>query len=440
MTLPTSQITTTLVAETLKTSSRDVGTLCTDTNINKWAKFKPTCYYQTVEGSPLDLCKAKYNNIDGIGVYGNHFNGDYGIAPTYKEAVIYNNEDRAQQIKESCNYDWHYQHPTGGANFPYRLGDFRRYDTEAKPFLFLSGNKFTVNLLESDTFSFTFNHTESGDHFGWVCADNIIGSQEIDFQYCKIEGVLFRGNTLIDIADSEYIIDNDGNVITPTITFDLSNLQQGVYDLKAYFALVQMRMDGASTNYIYNLPQPDDSQTSPLPATLTVTFDRADQGLGINVDKIYIKPGLVTGSNTTTPNKLLKDCCEIAGSDPQYYMTHGDGHVSFKITFNNTSDNDITWSADDFAISTDEYENKTAYQIRNEDGTAIASNSFVSPAKGEVTIWILFEDALSLIPSGSPAGSGEEITFKLYGTSNNWEIFSGYLYHQMGNNGFVEIN
>lgn len=39
--LPTTNISTTLVANTLGTSSRDVGTLCTSDRINKWSKYKP---------------------------------------------------------------------------------------------------------------------------------------------------------------------------------------------------------------------------------------------------------------------------------------------------------------------------------------------------------------------------------------------------------------
>ena len=40
----TAPITTTKVANELQTSSHDVGTLCTSSNINMWAKYKPVSY------------------------------------------------------------------------------------------------------------------------------------------------------------------------------------------------------------------------------------------------------------------------------------------------------------------------------------------------------------------------------------------------------------
>ena len=49
MALPTTGISTSLVGTTLGTSSRDVGTLCTHTSINKWSKWKPI-RYNTVSG------------------------------------------------------------------------------------------------------------------------------------------------------------------------------------------------------------------------------------------------------------------------------------------------------------------------------------------------------------------------------------------------------
>ena len=44
MALGTTSITTTLVGNTIGVASKDVGTLCSSSSINKWSKHKPVIY------------------------------------------------------------------------------------------------------------------------------------------------------------------------------------------------------------------------------------------------------------------------------------------------------------------------------------------------------------------------------------------------------------
>lgn len=93
-------ITTTDVANTLSSSSRDVGTLCINSNINKWARHKPV-RYATTSGITDEQLKAV-----GFGLE----------VPTY----VTNWENALSQT-------YNYLRPRGGASEPYRLGDFRNY-------------------------------------------------------------------------------------------------------------------------------------------------------------------------------------------------------------------------------------------------------------------------------------------------------------------------
>lgn len=133
-----------------------------------WAKYKPTCYPSPF---PDDWYKAK--------------NGNYGINITVDNRVSSWNNLVAEYSKANNGYINIYNRPTGGANAPYRLGDFRGYNHNAKPEIgdYLA----TTNYIEDQQISLgvTYNVvTTDGDqvsynavsefknlYFGYVITD-----------------------------------------------------------------------------------------------------------------------------------------------------------------------------------------------------------------------------------------------------------------------------
>ncbi len=97
MELPINGITTTKVANALGSASRNVGALCTNSNINIWSKYKPIRFSKPTPISDAEFKTKKY----GLNV------SNYGIVD--------------------------YDAPTGTAMYPFRIGDFRRYNHTAKP-------------------------------------------------------------------------------------------------------------------------------------------------------------------------------------------------------------------------------------------------------------------------------------------------------------------
>lgn len=97
-------------------STNDLGTLITKANINVWAKYKPTVYPSPF---PDDWYKSKNDN--------------YGLNITVDNRVSSWNELVAEYSKSNNGYINIYNRPTGGADAPYRLGDFRGYNHNAKP-------------------------------------------------------------------------------------------------------------------------------------------------------------------------------------------------------------------------------------------------------------------------------------------------------------------
>lgn len=99
MALPNSNISTTLVGQTLGSGSRDVGTLCTHPNINKWSKWKP----------------VRSNKVAGL-TESDIISANAGLDRNVQTQVIA------------------YRKPRGGAQSEfYRLGDFRNYNHNALP-------------------------------------------------------------------------------------------------------------------------------------------------------------------------------------------------------------------------------------------------------------------------------------------------------------------
>jgi hypothetical protein len=102
------------VKSILGESSNDLATLCKSSKINMWAKYKPTCYPSPF---PDDWYRARDDN--------------YGISvPRYNTLEsLYN----AYFIDGDENHDngYSYERPSGGSAEPYRLGDFRGYNSRA---------------------------------------------------------------------------------------------------------------------------------------------------------------------------------------------------------------------------------------------------------------------------------------------------------------------
>lgn len=102
------------VKSVLGEPSNDIATLCKSAKVNMWAKYKPTCY-------PSPFPDNWYEARDG----------NYGISiPRYYTLEsLYNAYFIGGDEKHDNGYS--YERPSGGSTEPYRLGDFRGYNSKA---------------------------------------------------------------------------------------------------------------------------------------------------------------------------------------------------------------------------------------------------------------------------------------------------------------------
>jgi hypothetical protein len=102
--LPSTGITTSMVASAIGAATNDVGRLCTHPNVNKWSKWKPVRF-----NSVSPITQAQLASVN------------FGITPPTPS----NDYTTVMDTK------WGYSRPTGGLSSPYRLSDFRNYNKTA---------------------------------------------------------------------------------------------------------------------------------------------------------------------------------------------------------------------------------------------------------------------------------------------------------------------
>lgn len=160
------------VKQALGESSNDLATLCKSENINIWSKYKPisckgefkeypiredseeivtssysnyTCAVRYGMNIPIDTYRNLYNNYGGEGfaingchnLYIDNIYGNYGGSSSGDTTITVSGK--------------HF--PKGGANSPYRLSDFRNYNSKAKI------NTFLTSIPQYDTVEVYYSST-----------------------------------------------------------------------------------------------------------------------------------------------------------------------------------------------------------------------------------------------------------------------------------------
>lgn len=159
------------VKQALGESSNDLATLCKSENINIWSKYKPinckgefkeypiredsdeivtssyskyTCVVRCGMNIPMDTYKNLRNNYGGEGFA---INGCYIL---YADNIY----GRVGGIHGDTTTSVSGKHfPKGGANSPYRLSDFRNYNSKAE------NNEFLTSLPENHTVEVYYSST-----------------------------------------------------------------------------------------------------------------------------------------------------------------------------------------------------------------------------------------------------------------------------------------
>lgn len=228
MTIITSPVSITKVRQVLSEASNDVGTLCSSNRINMWAKYKPVRV-----ATPKALTEEERHSAS------------YGIT-AQSVALEYpsgaNNTVIFNQARVGA-YGWSYDKPTGGAQSPYRLGDFKGYNHACScPFYLESvenGNlKAQVLVGCSKASELPANN---------LTADIIRAIAGLESPQAAGYGLLHRKNGTVTMMEA---IDDAGNPLYPLVdtdgnpahyTIDISS-DDGTYEVAAYIINTQQEL------------------------------------------------------------------------------------------------------------------------------------------------------------------------------------------------------
>lgn len=237
------------VKQALGESSDDLATLCKSENINIWSKYKPisckgdfkeypiredseetvtssysyyTCVVRCGMNIPIDTYRNLYNNYGGEGFAIN------ACETLYKDNVY----GRDGYTRDNTNANVSGKHfPKGGANSPYRLSDFRNYNTKAIYNCFQTSlpqfNSVAIYHSSTPKFNCVLSMNANADNNTNLTMDDIITDLSLAWSFWVQIRYDSPYNTVDKIYKNYYV----GNCQKPTdyiyaskeITFDIGN-------------------------------------------------------------------------------------------------------------------------------------------------------------------------------------------------------------------------
>ena len=236
------------VKQALRESSNDIATLCKSENINIWSKYKPINCKGVFKDYPIredsdEIVTSSYNKyncvvrcgmnipIDTYKNLRNNYGGE-GFAIKACEYLYRDNVYGINGFIYNTSTSISGKHfPKGGANSPYRLGDFRNYNANAKYNGFLTSlpQLRDIEIYHSSTpkFNCILYMNTSVDNNTNLTMDDLITDLSLGWSFW----IQIRYNSPYNTVDKIYKNYYIGNCKEPTdyiyaskeINFDIGN-------------------------------------------------------------------------------------------------------------------------------------------------------------------------------------------------------------------------
>lgn len=249
-------------------SSPDLGTLITNININKWAKYKPVRYPNVNTITQWDFT----NHVWQTGLLAPWWkatDGLCGMATTI--ATEFGDPTNSQSFAYKLIHGqlgWNYVRPTGGATQPYRATDFAHYYGDAiPPYGEIGATKIYIQNNGQAQIDWDLIDVESRN----LSLSDIqvsINGTTYHLTYFYLGIILWKNNTYMMFTSSNKF--GGGSL---SIVFDASGTQMpGDWNLMPFFTLNQTNAQGtfdAGGGFI--------SMADTTPTTVTLTRDGSNK-------------------------------------------------------------------------------------------------------------------------------------------------------------------
>lgn len=400
----------------LGASHTDLAAICKDSQINKFARYKPISY-----PSGGLLTEAQRRSVaHGI------------VMPTPVTGSALN----ANLVEEAASYDWGYTKPSGGANSPYRLHDFGNtvslnsigYNHNCVPpiqcvypkdgWTFMRGGSARNLIINFDLDP--SNDTDSGDS-NLQATDFIAGGLNLN-EWKFIAAVedygLFAADNYI-LSDGELSGDN----IVVNIPAGTGSLSKNVYIAMYRFNSGQYEL----------LPLPKLGDYNPEQMTLNIIDDAQASGGGIsggdteemfkNVEFSYALDGVYHTAWDCTDNGIAKWALKCNGS------------LYVKMKLSNTSGSTSTVQRSQLQLDMNGQGLVSATTMYNSSKQSVSSVQI--PNNSSVTIYLFF-DAIFTGIGYDWNNSNKNSSWSMDFVRNGATLFGGDIYAYKASDGWTE--
>lgn len=359
------------VQSAIGSSSSDLATLCTNSNINKWARYKPIRYAKISA-----ITESERRSVN------------HGIVIPDVTRI---SSLTVSAIQDAAANDWGYNKPNGGSSAPYRLTDFALtnsvgYYRDAVPPIQIvyprGGWTFMRGSSQRRTMTIYFD-LDPDDSTVNLQADDFITSN-INLNEWKFIAAL--SGYVSGTWDSDTIL-SDNLINGNFIEIDIPN-GTGSYNVRV--AVCMYRYNSGKYELI---PVPKYGNVDNSNLTLKIIDDAQASGGGIggntseemfnNVSFGYSLDGTYKTAWECTDNGIAKYCMK------------GDGSIYVKMNLTNKSGATSTILMSDFKLDLDGKANRVPNTMYNASKSSVSSISI--PNNDTVTCYLYFDNIFSAI-------------------------------------------
>ena len=397
--------------------STDLGTLCSHTNINKFARFKP----------------VRYPSV-GLITNANRQSVAHGIV--FPDVVTVSQITGAA-IQDAAANDWDYQLPVGGASSPYRLSDFGNVESLNSDGYFHGAVPPIQVVYPRDGWVFMLGDVQRTLNIFIDLDPDNSGRNLQAFDFVSA-GLNLNEWTLVAYVDdpqkmeSEKIVEaqdtilNGGEISGDTIVVPFAPRTTGTYNIDVYICMYRTNNSEGGRKEL--LPLPKQGDYNPSVFKLKIVDDAEASGGGIpgrdteemfkNVEFSYNLNGTYHTAWDCTDNGTAKWSMKSAGS------------MYVKMNLSNKSGATSTVERGHFRLDLNGTGPVSATTMYNSSKQVVSSVQI--PNNGTETIYLFFDAIFDRIGSDwrtSNKNSSWSMDFTRYGAT----LFGGDIYAQFSN-------